>query len=927
MTASELEVFNHYKHPMLLQAEVVGEGKSLERLATEASIKFQLITNPALEELLERRGFTKRGRSAWSRHLTDENYDSIRGFFRDYLNTFLPASIMAAEAMAGATANARAINTGTLWTRAYGAEPYQSLEEHLGLLGQETLYSMREALGANPIENLNIIPDPEFVDYIRAFNSGINFPSRYETNFGNWLSRIGPAGRQDVFNNEGIRLNKLGSMVIDVSNGVLWIRFVPVLNILNEELFDPIETPNGRIRRQGSVLTPHESIELVDELNEQWHTESLFVNSEDALQLMERIEDSVTVGYSPTSPASALIRRGANVPASKGSAFANMKKGGKPRRIALDRVLTMKKNNPHKEFLIHPGLEDSMNMTSAKPYMGDERLRHYQKEAVGVHLATRLGYLQASSPGLGKTIMQLVGMRERAANIENYRGLIVSEANVRGQWKEELGKWWPEAKGFVLDKGDNLNGVVDALSHTGPAVLIISYTQAVLGPLRAYEARLAEKERLDAMRWEDKEKELRNSPVPAPTVGSVLLDTHWHDLAADEAIAIRNGVSKQNHAMWLLRNNADVANALTATPVNKDVDDLGRLIAWVRNDRYLFSKQKLSSLYDALDDKSAKKLYRSFGNLIFRRDTSVIADELPTTKQEVIYLKPSAAEKALATAAERELKRCFLELVAAVEESEKVDTTDKEQAKKVRETLRSANGAWLGGTQLARMSTSDPAALLRSKSVGAALLTGQGLVEAAMKKEPTKRARFVSDALKRIEKGQQIVVFTEFTSVATTLVKTLKENGIRARAFTGQNGSVRDKARVDFQNGDVDVLVCTKAAERGLTLHKATTIYHYDTPWTLERIIQRTGRAIRIGSENPVVEIVFMVMEGTVEERVTGQLIDQGIASTLVMDYARGANLKKTEAAQALSGLMSTASRGKSKEKHVISFGKKLLAV
>lgn len=66
-----------------------------------------------------------------------------------------------------------------------------------------------------------------------------------------------------------------------------------------------------------------------------------------------------------------------------------------------------------------PEVADVIAMASAQPIAEDDpdspiTLRDYQREAVGLHVATSIGYLQACSVGLGKTAITLRGMREAA---------------------------------------------------------------------------------------------------------------------------------------------------------------------------------------------------------------------------------------------------------------------------------------------------------------------------------------------------------------------------------------------------------------------------------------------------------------------------------------------------------------------------------
>ncbi len=108
--------------------------------------------------------------------------------------------------------------------------------------------------------------------------------------------------------------------------------------------------------------------------------------------------------------------------------------------------------------------------------------------------------------------------------------------------------------------------------------------------------------------------------------------------------------------------------------------------------------------------------------------------------------------------------------------------------------------------------------------------------------------------------------------------------------------------RLDFQAGNLDVLVATSAGTRGLTLTAATAVIHYDLPWTIEAVIQRTGRIMRFGSPHESVDIIFYILEGTIEERIAVHLAANGRAATLVLDTARRKMVKVGNRAKAAAG-------------------------
>lgn len=764
--------------------------------------------------------------------------------------------------------------------------------------------------------NIYWAPGTEYIcpRFQRAFTGALSIESNYS------LPR--KANVNNIFRNDEVSGTQLteytigGALMVTVDNhDVVWVRPRHTENV-TETLKLALGDDSPMVTRayKQVLLSPHETNDFMDSLH---RADKLFVLPESLRVRLSRARSLIGVGPYPGVPADVAMRVGRDV--STYGLGRGIKKSV-PNKVSMNRADEIRDKFPDK-VLFHPDLDDIVSMRKAKPFKNPD-LRPYQQEAVGLHLSTNVGYVQTCSPGMGKTVIQLSAMRERARKIENYRGLVVCEANVRKQWKGEVEKWFPEAHVVVLSSRSDFHLLSSALGMNKPVVVLMSY--ALTTPIKAYMDAKADRDEAleDAVRRNSvkKMKEIMDNPLPVD-MASVLMSTRWHDLCADEAVVIRTGNSKQYQSMWALRDNADVAVPMSATPINTSIDDLLRLIAWARGNRTMFSGIEFP--YDMSSQSGAKQMFDSMKPLIFRRDTSEIQDELPETKDIMKLLSPSAAEKALISAAESELKRCYLDLMAAMDELENVDGVDKDELKKARENLQEARGAWLGGKQLARIATSDASALVDSKSMGAALLQSQGLIEAAMQDKPTKMKYFLEEAQKRVLKGEKILVFTSFNTVADKLTKALVAAGINAKAFTGKNSQTRDAARVEFQNGEIDVLVSTKAGTRGLTLHRATTIFHYDIPYTLEEVTQRTGRGVRIGSNNKKIEVVYMIMADTIEHRVAEAIVEQGITASLVLDGARGRDLTKTETASTIGGLLGAAtSLTTGKNKNVLDFGK-----
>ena len=63
-------------------------------------------------------------------------------------------------------------------------------------------------------------------------------------------------------------------------------------------------------------------------------------------------------------------------------------------------------------------------------------------------------------------------------------------------------------------------------------------------------------------------------------------------------------------------------------------------------------------------------------------------------------------------------------------------------------------------------------------------------------------------------------------------------------------------------------LVATDVAAEGLDFQRAARVVHYDSPWTVMRLEQREGRAVRLGSEHRTVEVVRFMPPPSLEAAI-----------------------------------------------------------
>ena len=134
---------------------------------------------------------------------------------------------------------------------------------------------------------------------------------------------------------------------------------------------------------------------------------------------------------------------------------------------------------------------------------------------------------------------------------------------------------------------------------------------------------------------------------------------------------------------------------------------------------------------------------------------------------------------------------------------------------------------------------------------------------------------------------RQTMVFTMYTDTMDFLREELARDGaFRLMCFSGRGGEVRssdgawrtvprDEARRRFREGQADLLLCTDAAAEGLNFQFCGALVNYDMPWNPMRVEQRIGRIDRLGQQHPVIRIVNLHYEGTVETDVYRVLRDR----------------------------------------------------
>ncbi len=104
---------------------------------------------------------------------------------------------------------------------------------------------------------------------------------------------------------------------------------------------------------------------------------------------------------------------------------------------------------------------------------------------------------------------------------------------------------------------------------------------------------------------------------------------------------------------------------------------------------------------------------------------------------------------------------------------------------------------------------------------------------------------------------KQAFVFVNSKLGCARLARSLEREGLKTTALHGDKSQEeRLKALDAFKKGEVDLLVCTDVAARGLDIKDVPAVFNFDIPFNAEDYIHRIGRTGRAGASGLAVSFV-----------------------------------------------------------------------
>src|SRR5450755_1111710 len=527
------------------------------------------------------------------------------------------------------------------------------------------------------------------------------------------------------------------------------------------------------------------------------------------------------------------------------------------------------------------GARQVVRMTLARPLADDPVLLGRQREMAALKVVG--SGVDASAVGTGKTISSGRALAHRASTQPRFRGLVVAEGRLLGQWREELAHGAP---------GRGLAPLAPNLE-----LLVLCDDRQIAGQIRRFD------------------RELGDQPGVVMAANSVL-DRYpsdlqvipWHLLIADEALRYTNPATEAHQALAQVRFGS-VADCwlLTATPRGKSAEHLDVLVGLAVGDRAMITERlNTREAGDLMDEIHAHRLRVNYGPHLVRVTRRDMQAWMPEVRPaQPLALDPDPALSELLDAIRRGGQEAYRRLLAVLRELKSLEA-GSELYKRALAELARAQGVVLGNVGVFVNASVAPETLTHSKAALATALVRQGLVADAIRGGgdglPLLRG-ITAQTLAGVAGEEQVIVFGERVWCLRQLARTLRErHGVEAHVADGSITTGEFEAlKRRFTAGEFPVLCLSRIGHEGHNLQNASVLCHLDLPWLPSGLEQRVGRAAWPGAARAHVQTYIpYIRRGGIEHGVS-VLAARGAEHHQILDSFEGVHAAESTVATQLS--------------------------
>lgn len=450
-------------------------------------------------------------------------------------------------------------------------------------------------------------------------------------------------------------------------------------------------------------------------------------------------------------------------------------------------------------------------------------LRQYQIRGVSwLEYLERLGLSPclADDMGLGKTI-QIIAMlvRERQLHGKTAPTLLIAPTSVLGNWGKEVMRFAPQLKVLIHHGGKRVKQEDDFKAECEKYDMVISSFSL---------ARRDEK---------------------------LLRSLKWKRIVVDEAQNIKNPKSSQTKAVLKLQ--AQHRIALTGTPIENRLLDLWSIFNFL-SPGYLGTTGQFRNIFEVPIQKEndlaksdiLRKLVEPFILRRVKTDKDIIKD-LPDKVEQKIYCNLTKEQASLYEAVVRDVEQ-------------QIESSDGIQRK----------GLILSTLMKLKQICNHPMQFLQDDS--------------EFTKERSHKLSRLSEMVEEvIESGESLLVFSQFREICDAIVSYVRKT-FHYNTYYIHGGTARTKREQmidEFQDKETEpsvFVLSLKAGGVGITLTKATHVFHFDRWWNPAVEDQATDRAYRIGQKKNVFAHKFVTI-GTLEERIDDMIEDKKRISSSII--------------------------------------------